>query len=101
MDHNECELPDTLEGLLKLPGLGEYGARAVMSFGNNRPYAVVDSNVERILTRLFSRSIGGSPRPDFQMIADMLLTTRFPQRVQLRTVGSWLFRLQVHEPYLQ
>ncbi|MBE0593546.1 MAG: A/G-specific adenine glycosylase, partial [Gemmatimonadales bacterium] len=46
-----ASVPDTLEELLRIPGLGPYGARAVLSFGFGTPAAVVDSNVIRILKR--------------------------------------------------
>lgn len=46
-------LPDTLEGLLRLPGVGRYTAGAVASiaFGVRAP--VLDGNVVRVLSRLF------------------------------------------------
>ncbi|PYV26986.1 MAG: A/G-specific adenine glycosylase, partial [Acidobacteria bacterium] len=35
-----------------LPGIGDYTARAILSIAYNRPYAVVDGNVARIVARL-------------------------------------------------
>lgn len=46
------EFPDSLEGLLTLPGVGPYTARAVMAFAFERDVAVVDTNVARIFARL-------------------------------------------------
>jgi A/G-specific adenine glycosylase len=45
-------IPALLDQLLKVPGLGPYSARAILSFGFNTPVAVVDANVERILGRV-------------------------------------------------
>ncbi|MDA5558643.1 A/G-specific adenine glycosylase [Shimia sp. MMG029] len=45
--------PDTVEGLLKLPGVGPYTAGAVASIAFDRPAVVVDGNVERVMARLF------------------------------------------------
>ena len=43
--------PDTLEGLLALPGVGAYTARAVLAFSFEAPAAVVDTNIARVLAR--------------------------------------------------
>ena len=44
--------PDTYEGLLTLPGVGEYTAGAVASIAFGRNEAAVDGNVLRVVTRL-------------------------------------------------
>jgi A/G-specific adenine glycosylase len=46
--------PDTEEGLRALPGVGAYTAAAVAAIAFGRPAAVVDGNVERVVTRLFA-----------------------------------------------
>ena len=67
-------VPRTLSELRALPGLGDYAARAIMSFGYGDPVAVVDGNVERVVGRVFLRSVGaGAPRPTVQAVADALL----------------------------
>lgn len=50
--------PDNLEGLLDLPGVGAYTARAVMAFAFEYDTAVVDTNIARLLARL-----AGQPLP--------------------------------------
>ncbi|MBO9400998.1 A/G-specific adenine glycosylase [Shimia sp. R9_3] len=45
--------PDTVEALLKLPGVGPYTAGAVASIAFDQPATVVDGNVERVMARLF------------------------------------------------
>ncbi len=44
-------LPDELDALLALPGIGPYTARAVLVFAHERDVGVVDTNVGRILAR--------------------------------------------------
>ena len=44
-------LPDDLDGLLVLPGIGPYTARAVLAFAFERDVAVVDTNIARVLAR--------------------------------------------------
>ena len=46
--------PDTYEGLLALPGVGEYTAGAVASICFDRPVAAVDGNVLRVLSRFLA-----------------------------------------------
>ncbi|OLP58791.1 A/G-specific adenine glycosylase [Xaviernesmea oryzae] len=45
--------PDTEDGLRALPGVGDYTAAAVAAIAFDRPSAVVDGNVERVVSRLF------------------------------------------------
>jgi len=45
------EIPCIKEELLKLPGIGEYTAGAVLCFACDKPEAIVDTNVARIITR--------------------------------------------------
>lgn len=45
--------PHTYEGVLALKGVGEYTAAAICSISYNLPYAVVDGNVYRVLSRYF------------------------------------------------
>ena len=46
------QFPQTEAGLRALPGIGPYTAAAVAAIAFDRPAAVVDGNVERVLTRL-------------------------------------------------
>lgn len=47
------QLPDSVESLRTLPGVGRYTAGAVASIAFDRPAPVVDGNVARVLARLF------------------------------------------------
>jgi A/G-specific adenine glycosylase len=44
--------PDTEEGLKALPGIGDYTAAAIAAIAFNRKSAVLDGNVERVISRL-------------------------------------------------
>jgi len=44
-------IPDTLEGLLELPGVGRKTANLVVSLGYNKPGLCVDTHVHRITNR--------------------------------------------------
>ncbi|MEW2918874.1 A/G-specific adenine glycosylase [Ruegeria sp. ANG10] len=45
--------PNTYEALLKLPGIGPYTAAAISAIAFDRPEAVLDGNVERVMARLY------------------------------------------------
>lgn len=47
-------MPRTLEEMKRLPGAGPYTQAAVLSFAYNLPYAAVDGNVYRVLSRLYA-----------------------------------------------
>jgi A/G-specific adenine glycosylase len=44
-------LPDDLDALLELPGIGPYTARAVLAFAFERDHGVVDTNAARVIAR--------------------------------------------------
>jgi A/G-specific adenine glycosylase len=52
--------PHTYSEVLALPGVGRYTAGAVLSIAFDQPFAVLDGNVTRVLTRLFG--LKGDPK---------------------------------------
>lgn len=59
--------PDDLEGLLALPGVGTYTARAVLAFAFEHDVGVVDTNAGRVLARWHGRRLTPS---EAQRLAD-------------------------------
>ena len=57
----EGNIPSDLKGLLEVPGLGDYSATAILSFGHGIPAAILDTNVERILLRVFGSTLPSRP----------------------------------------
>lgn len=47
-------LPDRIDDLSRLPGIGPYSAAAMLSIAFGQDHAAVDGNVVRVLTRLFA-----------------------------------------------
>ncbi len=47
-------LPTTLKELKKLPGIGQYTASAICSFGLHQAVTVVDTNISRVIKRYFA-----------------------------------------------
>lgn len=48
-------VPDDPEALIKLPGVGRYTAGAVACFAYEKPVPAVDTNVKRVLERVFKK----------------------------------------------
>lgn len=46
------KIPDTQEELLKIPGIGQYTSKAILSITYQKPYVAVDGNLLRIFARL-------------------------------------------------
>jgi A/G-specific adenine glycosylase len=53
VDHWKGKVPDTLDDLRLLPGIGPYTAAAILSFAYKRRIATLDGNVRRVMCRLF------------------------------------------------
>ena len=53
------KIPDTINELLSLPGVGRYTAGAILSIAYNKEAPILDGNVKRVLSRLFA--ISGNP----------------------------------------
>ncbi len=45
-------IPQDYDSVRRLPGIGDYTAKAVLSIAFNQPYAVLDGNVARVIARL-------------------------------------------------
>jgi A/G-specific adenine glycosylase len=75
-DSGAGALPGTVSALRELPGIGAYTAGAVASFAFERRAALVDTNVARVLARVFAPRLN-SRRPGDQKklwaIAEALL----------------------------
>ena len=63
VEKHRGSVPDTLAELLALPGVGDYAARAVLSFAFGRDVAIVDVNVARFLYRIFAVTEPLPPNP--------------------------------------
>lgn len=73
--------PTRHEELLALKGIGTYTASAIASFAYNLPFAVVDGNVYRVLSRLYNIGIpiNGKEAPGlFRDLAQELLDKQQP-----------------------
>jgi len=65
-------LPETAEELRRLKGIGRYTAAAVMTFAYDRPQAILDTNVRRVLRRVFYHDGRVSDRTLWALSASLL-----------------------------
>lgn len=73
MAHHSGTVPDDLDALLDLPGVGPYTARAVLAFAFEHDVGVVDTNAGRVIAR------GVAGRPVRPAEAQALVDTMVPQ----------------------
>lgn len=79
-NHNGT-FPKTYKEIIALKGVGEYTAAAISSFAYNLPYAVVDGNVFRVLSRYFGIKTAinsGKGKKIFNELAQNLLDENSP-----------------------
>ena len=53
-NHFHGKIPDTLEDLLSLPGIGRSTAGAILSFAFHKEAPILDGNAKRVFSRLFA-----------------------------------------------
>lgn len=76
MEEFDGVFPQDYPAILSLKGVGEYTAAAIASFAYDLPYAVLDGNVYRVLSRLFALDTPidtGKGKKEFTELANLLL----------------------------
>ena len=82
-NENAGQFPSTYEQIIRLKGIGPYTAAAIASFAFQLPHAVVDGNVMRVLSRIFSIEIPIDSLPgkrQYNKLANELLNKKDPGR---------------------
>ena len=67
---HDGQFPTTSQALRRLPGIGRYTAAAIASIAFAEPVAVVDGNVERVLSRMFGKQL--DERTSWEAAEDLL-----------------------------
>ncbi len=72
--------PQTLEQVLKLPGIGRTTAGGILSAAFNQPISILDGNVKRVLARLTALTVPPTQAlPQLWQWSDQLLDPEHPQ----------------------
>jgi len=53
-EYYDLKIPETFDTLKNLPGIGDYGAKAILCFGYNKREGLIDTNFIRIFSRFFN-----------------------------------------------
>jgi A/G-specific adenine glycosylase len=69
-------LPDNVDALIALPGIGRNTAHAVAAFAYHQPVAVMEANVRRVLSRIFA--LPSASEQELWEKASLLLDTKEP-----------------------
>ncbi|CAM2864069.1 A/G-specific adenine glycosylase [Helicobacter burdigaliensis] len=72
------KLPQSKKELQKLPGIGAYTAGAIACFGFDESVSFVDSNIKRILLRLFGLPPLSTTQKTLEQKADLILNHKQP-----------------------
>jgi A/G-specific adenine glycosylase len=73
--------PAEYDDIINLKGVGSYTAAAIASFAYNQPYAVLDGNVFRVLSRVFAIDLaidGNEGKKYFTALSQKLLDVKNP-----------------------
>lgn len=70
---HDGRVPDTIDGLMSLPGVGPYTARAVAAIAFGVPVGAVDTNVRRVLGRVAAGAADAVTAAEMQVLADAVV----------------------------
>lgn len=79
--HLKGVFPNEYNELIKLKGIGDYTASAILSISFEKPYATVDGNVYRVLARYFGITTAINSTQgvkDFKKLAQLVLDPSIP-----------------------
>ena len=93
------KLPNSLQELKKLPGIGEYTASAICSFALEQDVAVVDTNIARVLKRFFA--LLHPKEREIRKYAEQFLNTQAPRKHNLALMDLGSLICQPKKPLCQ
>lgn len=92
------QFPDTYEGILQLKGVGPYTAAAIASFAYNLPFAVLDGNVFRVLSRIYDEEVPIDSTQGKKTFSALAQETMPPERAGEYNQAIMDFGAQVCKP---
>lgn len=84
MEHHGGVFPDVFKEVAALPGVGRYTAGAILCFAFGKRTPILDTNVQRVLERVFVR------RPAARASAMQKRLWRFAEEVLPRGAEAWI-----------
>ncbi len=89
----QTKLPRTKEALLKLPGVGEYTASALMAFAYNEPVLLIETNIRTVYIHHFFKNKKNVSDKDILLLLQQTLDTKSPR--------DWYAALMDYGTYLK
>lgn len=85
VDQYGGEIPGDLKALIKLPGIGIYGARSILCLGFGEPCPMVDEASGRVLRRALDLAVRGPAYSDSKLlrIAETIVPKQYPKEFNL------------------
>jgi A/G-specific adenine glycosylase len=81
------KVPDIRDELLKIPGVGDYVAGAILTVAFNKPEFVIDSNIARFINRYYGFGLNGEIRRKKEIIE------KAKRLFNIKKTGQFLFAL--------
>ena len=81
VEEHDGQVPETMDAIRDLKGIGPYTAAAVLSIAYQKPHAVLDGNVARLLTRIYAvdaDSTSSTTKRHLRRLANELLNRERP-----------------------
>jgi A/G-specific adenine glycosylase len=81
VEEHDGQVPETMDAIRDLKGIGPYTAAAVLSIAYQKPHAVLDGNVARLLTRIYAvddDSTSSTTKRHLRRLANELLNPERP-----------------------
>lgn len=92
------KFPQSYSDLLSLKGVGEYTAAAIMSIAYRAPFAVIDGNVLRVISRLFMVNEPINAARGKKIIAEIAQTILDPQHPDIHNQAIMDFGATLCKP---
>ncbi|HEY4160659.1 MAG TPA: hypothetical protein VGM08_01220 [Candidatus Saccharimonadales bacterium] len=77
--YNLNYFPDTLEGLVKLPGIGINTAGAILAYAYNRPAVFIETNIRTVYIHHFFADVTGIPDTAIRGLLEQTLDLEHPR----------------------
>ena len=79
-DENSGKIPESSEELHSFYGIGRYIANAVLCFGLNKDVVLLDTNINRILSRIFNKTYPKKITPNHPLWKEIQNTAKFKDK---------------------
>ena len=86
-------LPDTYEGLMKLPGVGPYTAGAVCAFAYNKPVPIIETNIRTVYLHHFFK--------DKKSVSDAAIMKKVERTLDRENPRTWYWALMDYGAHLK